>query len=74
MYRPHYYDTPIRHLFGVEPTLSKARRKQYTEGKTVTSPHPTRNQDAMEPELQILPMLVFLLFDQEHQRRRRRPR
>ncbi|KAJ1109976.1 hypothetical protein NDU88_007333 [Pleurodeles waltl] len=40
----------------------KTRRKQYTEGKTLTSPHPTRNQDAMEPELQILPAMVFLLL------------
>ncbi|KAJ1126845.1 hypothetical protein NDU88_005251 [Pleurodeles waltl] len=39
----------------------------------LTSTHPTRNQDAMEPELQILPALIFLLLHQEHERRRRRP-
>ncbi|KAJ1118691.1 hypothetical protein NDU88_006879 [Pleurodeles waltl] len=32
--------------------------------------NPTRNQDAMEPELQVLPKLVYLLFYQEQQRRR----
>ncbi|KAJ1204252.1 hypothetical protein NDU88_008033 [Pleurodeles waltl] len=32
-----------------------------------------RNQDAMDPELQVLPMLVYLLFYQEQKRRWRRP-
>ncbi|KAJ1116460.1 hypothetical protein NDU88_004671 [Pleurodeles waltl] len=53
--------------------LSKARRKQYTEGKPLTSRHPTRNQDAIEPELHILPMLLFLLPYQEQDRCHRRP-
>ncbi|KAJ1109353.1 hypothetical protein NDU88_006715 [Pleurodeles waltl] len=53
---------------------SKARRKQYTEGKPLTSRHPTRNQDAMEPKLQVQLMLVYHLIYQEHQRRRRQRR
>ncbi|KAJ1216534.1 hypothetical protein NDU88_004135 [Pleurodeles waltl] len=44
------------------------------EGEMLTSTHPMRNQDAMEPELQILPAFIFLLLYQEHERRRRRPR
>ncbi|KAJ1103564.1 hypothetical protein NDU88_000985 [Pleurodeles waltl] len=59
---------------GVVPTRSKEQRKQDLRGKPLTSRHPTRNQDAMEPELHVLPMLVFLLLFQEHERRRRRPR
>ncbi|KAJ1198476.1 hypothetical protein NDU88_002317 [Pleurodeles waltl] len=53
---------------------SKARQKQPLEGKPLTSRHPTRNQDAMEPELQVLPMLVYLPIYQEDQRRQLRRR
>ncbi|KAJ1203202.1 hypothetical protein NDU88_006995 [Pleurodeles waltl] len=59
---------------GADSTRTKTQRKLDLEGKTLTSTHPTKNQDAMGPELQILPALVFLLLYQEHDRRRRRPR
>ncbi|KAJ1214132.1 hypothetical protein NDU88_001759 [Pleurodeles waltl] len=52
------------------PTPSKARQKQCLEGKPLTPRHSTKNLDTMEPELQVLPMLVYLLIYQEHQRRR----
>ncbi|KAJ1177758.1 hypothetical protein NDU88_003010 [Pleurodeles waltl] len=52
---------------------SKAWRKQNTEGKRLTSRHSRKNHDAMEPELHSLPMLMYLLIHQEHERRRRRP-
>ncbi|KAJ1169431.1 hypothetical protein NDU88_001324 [Pleurodeles waltl] len=70
----HVYPITTRlsaNFSGAEPTRIKTQRKQYKEGKTLTSPHLTRNQDAMEPELQILPVIVFLLLYQERQRRRR---
>ncbi|KAJ1108234.1 hypothetical protein NDU88_005616 [Pleurodeles waltl] len=51
---------------------SKARWKQCLEEKPLTTRHSMKNQDAMEPELQVLPMLVYRLIYQEHQRRRRR--
>ncbi|KAJ1150870.1 hypothetical protein NDU88_003657 [Pleurodeles waltl] len=54
--------------------MSKARRKHYTERKPLTSRHPTRNQDAMDSELHVLRMLVFLLLYQEQDRRHRQPR
>ncbi|KAJ1201040.1 hypothetical protein NDU88_004856 [Pleurodeles waltl] len=50
----------------------KTWRKQTTNGKTLTSIHSTRNLDSMEPELNILPAIVYLLLYQEHERRRRR--
>ncbi|KAJ1205038.1 hypothetical protein NDU88_000473 [Pleurodeles waltl] len=65
--------TVFQHAY-LPPTVSKTRQKQYTEGKPLTSRHPMRNQDAMEPELHVLPMLVFLLLYQEQDRRCRRPR
>ncbi|KAJ1097356.1 hypothetical protein NDU88_002476 [Pleurodeles waltl] len=75
MYRPQYYIRPIHQLFRGEFTANKkTRRKQDLERKTLTSAQPTRNQDAIEPELHILPAFVFLLLYQEHERRRRRPR
>ncbi|KAJ1199534.1 hypothetical protein NDU88_003368 [Pleurodeles waltl] len=40
----------------------------------LTATHPTRNEDTMDPELQILPAIVFLLLYQEHVCRRRRQR
>ncbi|KAJ1211462.1 hypothetical protein NDU88_006822 [Pleurodeles waltl] len=73
MYCPHYYNSPIRHLFRADSPRTKTQRKQDLEGKMVTSTHPTRIQDAMEPELQILPAFIFLLLYQEQQRWRRRP-
>ncbi|KAJ1157451.1 hypothetical protein NDU88_010163 [Pleurodeles waltl] len=57
---------------GAQPI--KTRRKQTSNGKTLTSIHPTRNLDSMEPELHILPAIVYLLLYQEHERRRRRQR
>ncbi|KAJ1176351.1 hypothetical protein NDU88_001633 [Pleurodeles waltl] len=71
MYCPHYYERPIRHLFrgGVN-----ANKNTVETGLGRGNTHPTRNQDAMEPELQILPAIVFLLLYQEHERRLRRPR
>ncbi|KAJ1160175.1 hypothetical protein NDU88_000677 [Pleurodeles waltl] len=54
------------------PTTSKARRKQYTEGKGLTYGDSGKNHNAMEPELQIFPMLVYLLLHKEYQRRRLR--
>ncbi|KAJ1102089.1 hypothetical protein NDU88_007145 [Pleurodeles waltl] len=48
---------------------SKAQRKQYPEGKPLTSRHSTKYQDAMEPKLHVLLMLVYLLIYQEYERR-----
>ncbi|KAJ1151175.1 hypothetical protein NDU88_003962 [Pleurodeles waltl] len=52
----------------------KTGRKQTTNGKTLTSKHSTRKEDSMEPELNILPALVYLLIYHEYERRRRRQR
>ncbi|KAJ1095768.1 hypothetical protein NDU88_000924 [Pleurodeles waltl] len=74
MYRPPYHNSPIRHLFrGGAPPI-KTRRKQTTNGKTLTSIHSTRKEDSMEPELNILPAIVYLLIYHEYERRRRRQR
>ncbi|KAJ1092359.1 hypothetical protein NDU88_005470 [Pleurodeles waltl] len=73
MYRPLYYNRPIRHLFRGGTNAIKSTGKQDLKWKPLTSRHPTKNQGAMEPELQVLPMLVYLLLYQEQQRRRRRP-
>ncbi|KAJ1187029.1 hypothetical protein NDU88_003808 [Pleurodeles waltl] len=51
---------------GADSPRTKTQRKQDLEGETLTSTHPTRNQDAMEPKLHILPAIVFLLLYQEN--------
>ncbi|KAJ1197530.1 hypothetical protein NDU88_001387 [Pleurodeles waltl] len=50
---------------GADSPRIKTRRKQEFQ---------RRNEDTMDPELQILPAIVFLLLYQEHERRQRRPR
>ncbi|KAJ1135284.1 hypothetical protein NDU88_001725 [Pleurodeles waltl] len=59
---------------GAVPTTSKAWRKQTPEGKRLTPGDSGSNHDAMEPELHVFPMLVYLLLHYVHQRRRRLPR
>ncbi|KAJ1099693.1 hypothetical protein NDU88_004792 [Pleurodeles waltl] len=59
---------------GAVPTSSKAQRKQDLERNSITSRQETKNQDAMETELQVLPMMVYLLIHNGYQRRRQRPR
>ncbi|KAJ1209272.1 hypothetical protein NDU88_004650 [Pleurodeles waltl] len=74
MYSPHYYDRPIRYIFRGVPTTSKAWQKQISEVKGLTCGDSGNNHNAMEPELHIFPMLVYLLLHYEHQCRRRRSR
>ncbi|KAJ1130209.1 hypothetical protein NDU88_008565 [Pleurodeles waltl] len=50
------------------PMTSKARWKQNTEVKGLTSGDSGNNHDTMEPELHIFPMLVYLFLHYEHQR------
>ncbi|KAJ1134593.1 hypothetical protein NDU88_001044 [Pleurodeles waltl] len=44
---------------------SKAPRKQSLEGKPLIFQHSAKNQDATDPELQVLPMLVYLLIKED---------
>ncbi|KAJ1104328.1 hypothetical protein NDU88_001740 [Pleurodeles waltl] len=75
MYRPQYHNPPIRHLFRGGFTVDKnTAETAVAMGKRSPSTHPTRKEDTMEPELRILPALVFLLIYEHQQWRRRRQR
>ncbi|KAJ1160700.1 hypothetical protein NDU88_001193 [Pleurodeles waltl] len=75
MYRPHHYNPPIRHLFRDGFTVDKnTAETAFAMGKCSPSTHPTRNDDSMDPDLEILPALVFLLLHDQQRRRRRRYR
>ncbi|KAJ1188818.1 hypothetical protein NDU88_005575 [Pleurodeles waltl] len=74
MRKPRTTSATARNLHRVVPMTSKAQRKQSVERKPLTFQHPTRTQDAMEPELQVLPMLLYLLLNREQQGRRRQPK
>ncbi|KAJ1090679.1 hypothetical protein NDU88_003808 [Pleurodeles waltl] len=71
MYRPPHHNLPVLQLFwgGTNAIKSTA---ETVFGKETTNLS-TKNQDAMELEFQVLPMMVYLLIYQEYERRRRRP-
>ncbi|KAJ1119364.1 hypothetical protein NDU88_007550 [Pleurodeles waltl] len=54
------------------PTPSKAWQKHITEDQRLPNKETEKLDAAMEPELQVFPMLFFAMLHLEHQRRRRR--
>ncbi|KAJ1097415.1 hypothetical protein NDU88_002534 [Pleurodeles waltl] len=50
----------------------KAWRKHCTEEQILTIGDTGKNNTTMEPELQVFPMLIYVMLHLEHQRRRQR--
>ncbi|KAJ1217183.1 hypothetical protein NDU88_004778 [Pleurodeles waltl] len=55
---------------GAVPTPTKAWREQSTEVKGLTIGDTGKNHTAMEPELQVFPMIFYVMLHLEHQRKR----
>ncbi|KAJ1124579.1 hypothetical protein NDU88_003029 [Pleurodeles waltl] len=73
MYRPPLYNTPIRQLFRGGTNAIKSTAETVLGRETTHISTLKEEPGRMEPELQVLPMLVYLLIYQEYQRRQRRP-
>ncbi|KAJ1143841.1 hypothetical protein NDU88_010143 [Pleurodeles waltl] len=59
---------------GTVPTPTKALRKQSSEVKRLTIGETGKNHTAMEPELQVFPIIFYVMLHLEPQRRRRQQR